>query len=92
MSRRPGIGSGWFDKFGSGAYAHDRVIMRGRPMRPPKFYDGKYELLDPDHYEQIKFNRFENNKIYLDDQSPTRLKIKEQVKMLAIKHLPRTLD
>lgn len=92
MSRRPGIGSGWFDKYGDNAYANDRVIMRGRAMRPPKFYDTKYEILNPDGFEQLKFNRYENNKIYLDDQSPDRLKIKEQVKMLAVKHLPRTLD
>ena len=92
MSRRPGIGSGWFDKHGKYTYDHDHVIVRGLPMRPPKYYDGKFEVLDPMGFEALKFDRSENAKIYLDDQTPDRLKVKEQVKMLAVKHLPRNLD
>lgn len=37
MSRRPGIGSTWYDKYGAEAYKHDSVIMNGKEIRPPRF-------------------------------------------------------
>lgn len=39
MSRRPGIARGWIDKFSSDVYPSDEVIVRGRPARPPRYYD-----------------------------------------------------
>lgn len=38
MSRRPGLGQGWFEKFGTEAFTHDSVIVDGREARPPRFY------------------------------------------------------
>lgn len=39
MSRRPGIGKGWLDKYKSDVYPSDSVISNGRQARPPRFYD-----------------------------------------------------
>lgn len=39
MSKRPAIGKRWFDKYGHHVYAHDSVIMRGKEMLPPRYYD-----------------------------------------------------
>jgi len=39
MSRRPGIGRSWIDKFASDVYPSDEVIVHGRPARPPRYYD-----------------------------------------------------
>ena len=45
MSRRPGIGKGWFDKFHATDVApHDHVVINGRAQRPPRYYDCQYEL------------------------------------------------
>jgi len=41
MSRRPGVGSAWFDRFASDVYPSDEVIHKGRRFRPPRFYDKK---------------------------------------------------
>jgi len=41
MSRRPGIGAGWFDRFAADVYPADEVVHKGRRFRPPRFYDGK---------------------------------------------------
>lgn len=41
MSRRPGIGSTWFEKFSSDVYPSDEVVHMGRRFRPPRYYDGK---------------------------------------------------
>lgn len=39
MSRRPGIGRTWFERFGSDVYPSDQVVVRGRETRPPRYYD-----------------------------------------------------
>lgn len=59
MSRRPGIGSQWFSRFGSDVYGRDQdfVVVRGMKMRPPKFYDGKLEAVDPGLFHDIKVQR-----------------------------------
>lgn len=41
MSRRPGLGSAWFDHFASDAFPSDFVIVDGRKKRPPQYYLGK---------------------------------------------------
>lgn len=92
MSKRPGIGAFWFEKFNSEVYPLDRVVVRAREMRPPKFYDNRYEVLNPDAFQKMKANRVKNAKKHLDDNTPDRLQVKQRVKELAIKHLPRTLD
>lgn len=38
MSRRPGIGSAWFDKFASDAFPSDFLVVDGRKVKPPGFY------------------------------------------------------
>lgn len=43
MSRRPGLGTSWFDKFGSDAFPSDFLIVDGRKVRPPMFYFRKLE-------------------------------------------------
>lgn len=46
MSRRPGIGATWFDKFHRDVYPADEVIHEGRSYRPPVYYDRRLEVLD----------------------------------------------
>ena len=59
MSRRPGIGASWFDKYKFETYRDDSVVMRGREMKPPRFYDNAYEIEDPEDFESIKEKRAE---------------------------------
>lgn len=54
MSRRPGIGAGFLEKFATDIYPSDQVIIRGHPMRPPKYYDRRLEKEDPDTYYEIR--------------------------------------
>jgi len=77
MSRRPGIGTGWFEQFGKQAYEFDSVIVNGREVRPPKFYDGKYELVDSAKLERIKRKR--RSKIVRADNTSRRRRVKEVV-------------
>lgn len=57
MSRRPGIGSSWYQKYGSDVYPSDETVVRGRVLRPPKFYDRKLEQSDPELLESLKAKR-----------------------------------
>lgn len=77
MSRRPGIGKDWFKKWGKEVYPQDEVIVRGRKMKPPKFYDAIYEIENPDGYEIIKRRRLFNRS--LADETPERLAVREVV-------------
>lgn len=54
MSRRPGIGAGFLTKFLTDVYPSDEVIIRGKPMRPPKYYDRRLELMDSDAWYEVR--------------------------------------
>jgi len=88
MSRRPGIGKPWLEKFKKDIKRDDFVVMRGVPMKPPKFYGAQFEIEDPKRWAQIKADRKvaakENSanttwdqlkaKAYITKQNLTRLK------------------
>lgn len=91
MSRRPGIAAGWYEKYKDDVYPRDEVIMRGKPMRPPKFYDRLYEIDDEVGYELVKARRKAEAKKYADNQTPERLRVREAVKKAQISRLVRPL-
>jgi hypothetical protein len=57
MSRRPGIGFGWFQKFRGDVYRDDSVLVRGREVTPPRFYDKKEAERDEARMEVVKARR-----------------------------------
>ena len=57
MSRRPGIGREWMERYGQETYRHDSVVMRGREMRPPSAYDRMYEEINPERVRELKLKR-----------------------------------
>jgi len=59
MSRRPGIGASWFNKFRADVFPRDRVVMRGREMVPPPFYDKLLAKVDPELHSIVKERRVE---------------------------------
>lgn len=100
MSRRPGIGKGWFDKFSSDVYPYDRVVVRGVNTRPPRFYDNLLGSRDPGQLAVLKVHRQKNEKfvvvdnhgLLVSDGSERRLLIKEKVKRAEIDGLKRPLE
>lgn len=79
MSLKPGIGAGWFAKFGSEVYPNDYVVLRGIKMRPPKYYDGLLERSDVFAREEVAFHRGEVAQRNFDENSPARLLVREAV-------------
>ena len=61
MSRKPGIGKSWYDKYYKDIYqiGKDGLHMNGKFMKPPKYYDTKYKKDFPDLMEILKQNRIE---------------------------------
>lgn len=89
MSLKPGIGEPWLQKFASDVYNQDTLVTRaGAKIRPPRYYDKRYEVQNPDHYKKVLqrreqrpvniFNTAEYNRMMLDN-TESRLKVKETV-------------
>lgn len=57
MSRRPGIAAKWWAEFRSDVYRDDSVIVGGREVTPPRFYDKKEAELDEVRMELVKARR-----------------------------------
>lgn len=76
MSRRPGIGSEWFDKFAGDVYPEDEVVYDGKRFRPPRFYDSK---LPEDELEGLKAKRVREALRRSSELTPERLKARESV-------------
>lgn len=84
MSRRPGIGTEWFNKFGAHAYEWDSVIVNGKEVRPPRFYDSRFEVLDSDRMRYLKLAR-KRRAVAAGDNSSARRHVKEEVLRLNLK-------
>lgn len=57
MSLKPGIGAGWLSKFGKDVYPHGMVVVNGKEVRPPKYYDRIFAKKDPDGFAGIALQR-----------------------------------
>lgn len=76
MSRRPGVGSSWFEKFGGEVFPADEVVHEGRTYRPPRFYD---ERLGAEELESVKRKRAERADEHSDDLTLDRLADREKL-------------
>lgn len=77
MSRRPGIGRPWLDRYGSEVYPADSVVVRGRLMKPPRFYDMQHELASPDEAAAVfEARRRKRNRA---DETIERLEVRQLV-------------
>lgn len=91
MSRRPGIGAGWFDKYRTDVYPRDQLTLRGKQMRPPRFYDNRFEILSPERMDKIRAARAREGKKCVDNNTPERLAVREEVQEYRLKQLKRSM-
>ena len=91
MSLKPGIGFNWYEKYKTDVYPHDYVIVNGRKVRPPRFYDKKFKLENPEEFEAIEFEREMSRRRNFEDNSEARLRDKEQVALARLSLLKRCL-
>ncbi|QXP08579.1 MAG: replication initiator protein [Arizlama microvirus] len=92
MSRRPGIGKNWYDKYSSDVYPSDEVVLRGKILTPPRFYDQQLEKENLELYTKIKLDRKAQAILNSADNTTKRLAVKEQCKIAQFKLLKRGLE
>lgn len=91
MSRRPGIGMSWFEKYKTDVFPHDRVVIRGGiKVRPPKYYTEKYGEAYPYSLLWIKSKRKQASMDASSEHTVQKLIIKETIKIAQTKSLQRS--
>lgn len=91
MSRRPGVGATWFDKFKSDAYPSDFLIVDGKKHPVPKFYDKLKTQEDERLIEKLKRQRVLSSHKHREDNTPERLAVREEVLTDRVQRAPRKL-
>ena len=89
-----GLGSDFYDKYVSDIYysADGELIQRGNiRMQPPKYYEKKFEQVNPERLKYIKAKRRLKAERFKKENTLERLATREKVKMSATKKLIRTL-
>lgn len=84
-----GIGKGWYEKWKEDVYPSDSISHRGKLQKPPAYYDGLYELEDPEGFEKIKLRRKQEARKHTKDNTPERLATREKVKQAQLTFLKR---
>lgn len=93
MSRKPGIGRQFVEKYMSDIYPGDEVIINENlKCRPPRYYDMIYDDHDPESFKKIKLERKRIALLNAEDNTPERLLVKEKCKQLKIKQLKRSIE
>lgn len=92
MSRRPGIGQRFYEKYKKEIFRNDFLVLRGIKMMPPKFFAGKFELESPAEYARVKARRK-----YLAGKNPEnntwdRMKARAIIRRQKTKLLVRKLE
>lgn len=91
MSRRPGIGAKWFERYYEQVYARDEVIVNGVRTKPPAYYDRLLGEIDPDKLEEVKAKRVEGAMQHQADQTLERRMVRQRVREAKIGLLEREL-
>jgi len=92
MSRRPGIGKSFYQKFKNDIFPSDEIIMRGKKMGVPKYYDSLLESENPDELKRIKNERKAKAREHEENNAPDRLKVREKKKLKDFTKLIRSLE
>lgn len=90
MSRNPGIGGTWFDKFMSDVYPSDEIVSRGKRFGVPRYYTERILSLSAmvpesgrraatDFEESLKVARDCYTASHEEDLTPERLAVREEV-------------
>lgn len=92
MSLKPTVGRNWAERYSADTYPDDFVVVRGKRMKPPKFYDRLYEEENPEEHARLRKERIRYARKHKHDATPERLAVREKVKLAQISNLKRTLD
>ena len=88
-----GIGLDWFNRYGiPDVYPAGQVITKaGKRMKPPRYYDSKYEEINPEDMWRLREQRMAATAANRDDNTEARLFVKSKVLEARLKMLKRVL-
>lgn len=90
-SLKPGIGKGWYDRFGeTDIFAWDEMIVNGKKMKVPRYYEGLYELNNRPRLAKIRRKRIDNARP--SDKSFNAYSAKSEIADARMKQLKRKVD
>lgn len=92
MSRRPGVGKGWYEKWRDQVYPRDEVVVNGRTVQPPKFYDRMFEVEYPSDFRSVRSRRKWSAKKFADNNTRERLRVREVVTKAKLSRLERSVE
>jgi hypothetical protein len=88
MSRRPGIASDWFERFHKDVFPSDHVIVDGKRVPTPRFYDNR---LDEDERRSISRRRKLKAIEFAESLTEDRLDVREAIAIDREKFFNRSL-
>jgi len=95
MSRKPGIGSAWYEKYKGDVFPSDDCIVLSKNsyhhVPTPKYYDIKLERENPSLYDKIKQRREVFANTHIKDNTLKRLKSREVCKIAQTKNQNRNI-
>jgi len=92
MSRRPGIGKAFYDKYKDTIYRDDSIIVNEKHTRPPRYYDRLYEIDEPEQLANIKDQRQEKASKHWANNTPERLEVRRKLQDIRARQLKRSLE
>ena len=92
-SLKPGIGTGWLEKFGqSDVFCWDELVINGARCKPPRFYDKYLEKIDPIAFSVMKKKRIAGALLRASDSTDERLLVRERCQQVRFKRLIRSIE
>ena len=79
MSRRPGLGAEWFARFSGDLFPLDRAVTAGKCYKVPRYYFEKFKAEKPCVADEIAHRRFLKAREGLEDSSPERRAVREEL-------------
>lgn len=80
MSRRPGIGAWWYQRFAGDLFPVDHAVVDGKRWKVPNYYWYRFrDEAEPSLVEELQERRFERAAEQIAESTPERRSVREEV-------------
>lgn len=81
---RPALGRNWLDKYFSDAYPSGFIVIDGKKFTVPKYFDKIAKERNPEMFDKVKQERREKALLRVDENTPERRAVREELLRLKI--------
>lgn len=90
-SLKPGLGKDFLIKYTTDLYPSDFAIYKNKKIKLPRYYDKVMEFNNYD-LEEIKVERLRKAKLHYKDNTPSRLRVREEIHLLKQQQIHRNYE